>query len=274
MATSTSHDAERARLAELASYQIIDSEPDSAFDAIVQAATIVAGVPAGGISLIDGARQWFKARVGMDFQDLPRGETFCRFVLEDRAPVVVSDARANPRTADSAYVTAEDGLRFYAGFPLTSPTGAVLGTLCVNDNVPHDLTPQQVQVLWTLADQAMAQIELRHQAADAVSASAEAERRAALLDAVLDAIDVGVTLADADGRLIHANAFSRMVNGIDAIDIAGMPVTEFAEHVTMTERDGVTPVAVEDRPIPTTSRASCAFTAASCAVRRRSSLES
>lgn len=246
MAEQSAEDRERARLRELASYRIMDSAPEAAFDAIVYAATLVAGVPSAGIGLVDGAREWFKSQVGIDQQDVPREQTMCRAVVEERMPLVVPDARADVRFAGNPYVAAEGGLRFYAGFPLTTPTGAVLGTLCLNDEAPHELSPEQVQVLWTLADQAMAQVELRRQAAEAVAAREVAQRRADLLGAVLDSIDVGVLICDADGTVVGQNACHEQLYGVRLR--SGEQLDDLAAGVAMSYPDG-TAVDPGDRPL-------------------------
>jgi diguanylate cyclase (GGDEF)-like protein len=247
----TSIDAEArecARLAELASYRILDSGPEAAFDAIVHAASLVAGVPGAGIGLIDADREWFKASVGLPFDSFPREGVFCDHVVRDRAPIVIEDASRDERFADSPYVLADGGVRFYAGFPLVTPSGAVLGTLCVNDADPRVLSPEQVQVLWTLADQVMAQLELRRQAAEAYAARDEAHTRGVLLNAVLETVDVGILVCDAVGQLSHDNAYNRALFGISVQEIVACPPAARTAVLPMATRNGV-PLAPNERPL-------------------------
>lgn len=246
MGTGAREAREQSRLGELAAYQIMDTAPEAAFDAIVLAATLVAGVPAAGIGLLDDARQWFKARVGIDLQDVPADETICRTVVDEGVPLVLADVRDDPRFGENPHVAADGGLRFYAGFPLRTPSGNVLGTLCLNDTVAHELTTDQVQVLWTLADQAMAQIELRRQATEAATAREISRRRADLLAGVLESIDVGVLVCDADGRLVSQNACNERLYGVGLEP--GQHVDDLASQLSMTYRDG-TAVPVEQRPL-------------------------
>jgi diguanylate cyclase (GGDEF)-like protein len=243
--------SEVARLAELASYRIVDSGPDAAFDALAQAAALVAGTPAAAIGLVDRDRDWFKATVGMDVEELPREVAFCDHVVRERQPVIVDDTAADVRFAANPLVVAEDGVRFYAGFPLRTPTGEVLGSLCVTDNRPRSLDPSVVRVLWTLADQAMAQIELRRQAADAYTARDESKRRELLLDAVLDSIDVGIVVCDADGTPIADNACNREVYEWSVAESDGSAADP--AQLTITDRSG-RPLLPEERPIARTLR--------------------
>ncbi len=159
---------ESQRLTALASYEVLDTDPEAAFDDIVQVAAEAAGCTTGLVGLLDTDRQWFKARWGLDAQQAPREQTFCEHVLRADAPVVVTDAATDPRFAGHPAVTGAPFVRFYAGFPLRTPAGAVLGTLCVLDDEPRPdgLTPSQERLLTVLAGQVMAQLELRRTVSD------------------------------------------------------------------------------------------------------------
>jgi PAS domain S-box-containing protein len=155
--------SEPQRLAELRAYRVLDTDPEPAFDGLVQAAAIVAGVPISLVSLVDVDRQWYKARVGKSETWGERKTAFCDHVVRSSAEMIVADASTDPRFTDNPLVTAEDGIRFYAGFPLQAPSGAVLGTLCVIDREPRELTEPQYTVLRTLAEQVMTQLQLRRE---------------------------------------------------------------------------------------------------------------
>jgi PAS domain S-box-containing protein len=154
---------EAERLAELHAYHVLDTEPEAAFDGLVQAAAAIAEVPTVLVSLVDTDRQWFKARLGMDPAQLDRESAFCDHVVRSGAEMIVPDATADPRFVDNPLVTVQDGIRFYAGFPLQAPSGAVLGTLCVIDTQPRKLNEGQHDLLRTLADQVMTQLQLRRE---------------------------------------------------------------------------------------------------------------
>jgi diguanylate cyclase (GGDEF)-like protein len=239
---------EHARLTELASYEVMDTAPEAAFDALVVAATLVADVSFGGIGLLDDRREWFKARVGLPTTELPREQAFSRLVVQTGRSLVIADTRTDTRLADNPYVRSGRVL-FYAGFPLRSPSGTLLGALCVTEAAPRTLTAEQVQVLTTLADQAMAQLELRRQVAEAYRSRDEARRRQTVLDAVLASVDVGLLVCDERGKVLADNGFMRELVGLDT----GDPDVDAYPTVAMRCWDG-TPVVGDDRPVERTLR--------------------
>jgi len=151
------------RLRALESYYVLDTAAEPEFDALTRIAAHIAGVPIALVSLIDADRQWFKSRYGLEALETPREVSFCGHVVFAEAPLLVKDASMDSRFADNPLVTGEPHVKFYAGSPLTTPDGFVLGTLCVIDNHPKDLTPEQQDMLSLLADQVVAQLELRRQ---------------------------------------------------------------------------------------------------------------
>lgn len=155
--------SEPERLAELHAYQVLDTEPEPAFDGLVRVAAAIAEVPTVLVSLVDSHRQWFKARIGQDRTEGDRESAFCDWVVRSGTELVVPDATTDPRFAGNPLVTSQDGIRFYAGFPLRTPAGAVLGTLCVIDRAPRQLSGPQFILLSTLADQVMALLQSRRQ---------------------------------------------------------------------------------------------------------------
>ncbi len=152
---------EASRLAALRRYRILDTDPEQAFDDLTMLASQICGTPIALISLIDVDRQWFKSRVGVTIAETSRSVSFCTHAIMQRDLYVVPDARAVEMFRDNPFVTADDGIRFYAGAPLVAPGGHALGTLCVLDRVPRTLTPEQVEALQALRRQVEAQLELR-----------------------------------------------------------------------------------------------------------------
>ncbi|MDO7847864.1 GAF domain-containing DNA-binding protein [Hymenobacter sp. M29] len=152
---------EADRLESLQSYQVLDTAPEQVFNDIAQLAAFICGTPISLVSLIDGERQWFKARVGLNVQDTPREHAFCQYAMRANNVYEVRDATADARFADNPLVTGEPNIRFYAGAPLLSPEGQPLGTLCAIDTIPRELTTDQRDALRILARQVMANLELR-----------------------------------------------------------------------------------------------------------------
>ena len=154
-------DNETERLAALREYRILDTEAEQAYDDITALAAYVCDAPIALISLVDESRQWFKSRVGLNRQETPRDVAFCAHAILQSEPLIVRDALKDARFADSALVTRSPHIRFYAGFPLASPEGFALGTLCAIDRKPRQLSPGQKTAMQSLARQVMALLELR-----------------------------------------------------------------------------------------------------------------
>ncbi|RZV68780.1 MAG: GAF domain-containing protein [Flavobacteriaceae bacterium] len=155
------HD-EEGRLRELESYQIMDSEIEQDFDNLTKLAAEFVGTNISLVSLLDDERQWFKSRFGLDAEETPKELAFCGHAIQKPNEVfIVEDARRDERFHDNPLVTGEPYVIFYAGVPLISKNGFPLGTLCVIDDSPKELTEQQISMLKILSNQVMKLIELR-----------------------------------------------------------------------------------------------------------------
>ncbi|MBD3882816.1 PAS domain S-box protein [Phormidium tenue FACHB-886] len=154
------------RLAALQQCKVLDTSPEPAFDDITQIASQVCQTPIALVSLIDRERQWFKSRVGLAAPQTHRDLAFCAHAILQQGILLVPDALADERFASNALVTGEPYVRFYAGVPLVTAEGYALGTLCVLDQVPRQLTPEQIQTLKALARQVIVQLDLRRNLAD------------------------------------------------------------------------------------------------------------
>ena len=214
---------EAARLAELVAFDVLDTPPEAGFDALVRAASLLTGCDISRVSLLDEQRQWFKAGYGSARRETPREVAFCEHVLRADAALVVPDTRLDARFAHFASVTAEPGVRFYAGFPLRTGSGAVLGTLCVLHHAPRPegLTAVQTAVLAVLADQVVALLELRRALAEREAmlqeAAASSRRYRALADNASDIVSHHLP----DGTTLYVSPSIKTVLGYDPLAEVG-----------------------------------------------------
>jgi PAS domain S-box-containing protein len=214
------------RHAALASYAILDTEAETEFDAIVQAAAAACGMPVSLISLLDTDRQWFKAETGFGARETPLSSSICSYAVQQHDVFVIPDTTKDPRTADNPLVTGGPQVRFYAGVPLETADGIGLSALCVLDTKPNQLTPAQTLILRTLARQAMTALELRR----ALKQRREVDRRnSAILDS---AIDYAIITMDVEARVTGWNVGAERILGWSETEMIGK-----LAHVFFTDED-------------------------------------
>jgi hypothetical protein len=187
---------ETDRLRALRSYKILDTKPEERFDELTQLAAIICGVPISLITLIDADRQWFKSKVGLELSETPRAQAFCTHAIMQPQMFEVPDASEDARFASNPLVTGNPNIRFYAGAPLATSDGHLLGTMCVIDRKPRTLTAEQKTALEILGRQVVANMELRNnlrELKEALAAREAAEgpsgEAAVGLDSVIDSLD-------------------------------------------------------------------------------------
>jgi len=155
---------EDQRLRDLERYGVMDADSDEHFDRILDLAAAIFQTPIVAISLVEADRQWFLAQRGLAVRETPREMAFCAHAIVHDEVLVVPDARTDERFRSNPLVCSEPHIRFYAGAPLHTPDGHNLGTLCVIDREPRDLSPEHRALLHRLAELVMRELELRRQA--------------------------------------------------------------------------------------------------------------
>ena len=138
---------ERRRLQTLRSLRLLDTPPEERFDRVTRLAKQVFGTRIALVSLVDADRQWFKSRQGLDAEQTPRDISFCGHAILDDKIMVVNNAAEDQRFCDNPLVCGDPNIAFYAGYPISAPDGDRIGTLCIIDDEPRDVSNEQLQLL-------------------------------------------------------------------------------------------------------------------------------
>lgn len=209
--------AEQARLRVLEEFEAETLEDDPELQAIVRFAARLCGVPASMVTLLDGRRQYFLVRTGLEERETPRELSFCTHALGTPDLMEVADATQDPRFAENPLVTGAPGVRFYAGQPLVSDEGAPLGTLCVIDLVAHDapLSNFQREGMAVLAQAAMRRLRSQREGRAAGRQIARSEAR---LRALADSMPDIAFSADEHGQIDYFNRRWHDFTGLDLDD--------------------------------------------------------
>ncbi len=156
------HEDEKLRQDALDRLHVVDTPEERAYDDITRLAADICGTPMALISLSDHERQWFKSRVGIQVQELPRENSFCSHaLLAPNEVMVIEDTAQDQRFATHPLVTGDPNIRFYAGAPLLTQAGHSMGAICVIDTVPRQLDAKQLETLQFMAQQVMVMLESR-----------------------------------------------------------------------------------------------------------------
>ena len=231
---------EEQRLSELYRYSILDTPSESAFDDLAKLAAFICTTPISFVSLVDTDRMWFKAKVGLSVDEVPRTDGFGFSAVLGEEFRMISDAQADETLSSHPLFASDPKIRFYAGVPLVTPRGFRIGTLCVADTRPRTLTAEQSAALATLARTVVTQLELRlllksqmelQSCTDDVVADRTAQLSAAnesLLGETWERTQGEKTLHELSGQLLNAQDDERRRIARDLHDTTGQTLAALA----------------------------------------------
>ena len=218
---------EAARLESLHRYDVLDTLPEQEFDDLSRLAALICGTPIALVSLIDTNRQWFKARIGIEQSETPRDVAFCAHAILEPGVMVVPDAMTDERFRTNPLVTGDPNLRFYAGAPLITQDGHALGTLCVADRTPRELSAEQLDSLRALSRLVVNELELRRSVGDLSKSIRERRLIENEVDQLFDlSLDL-FCIAGFDGYFKRVNPSWEQTLGISKEELLSRPYIDF-----------------------------------------------
>lgn len=219
---------ERRRLTALDRYQILDTDREEAFDEVARLAADICETPIAVVNFITDRRQFFKAEVGLGVRETPFDSSFCAKAILEQDFLLVPDATKDSRFDCNPLVTSAPHLRFYAGALLKTTDDLPLGTVCVLDYRPRELTELQQRTLRILAKQIMAQLDLRRIVRSEREAYQRAEEEKTRYLAVFEsATDYGIVVTDKEGVIIDWNTGAAEILGWKKEEAVGQHVSVF-----------------------------------------------
>ena len=207
-----------ARLEALTRSELMDSPPEEVFDRLTRLAMKLLGAPVATMTLVDDTRQYFKSAVGTAVSQTPLSHSFCQHVVTGGAPLVVTDARLDPRVSENAAVDDLDVIA-YCGVPLTDADGNTLGSFCAIEHGPREWTEIEIEILTELAHNIMTELDLR--AANRALIARERETRS-IIESAHDAF----VAVDAGHRVVDWNPAAERLFGWTAEEAVGRPASE------------------------------------------------
>lgn len=205
--------ADVQRLEALRRYDILDTEPEPAFDRVTDLAARFFEAPVAIINFVTKERQWFKSAIGFGEQETNIDVSFCAYTVAAEEIFVVEDLAADERFADNPYVQ-EEGIRFYAGVPLTTPGGHKIGTVCILDHQPRSLSESDLETLSDLAAMVVGELELRREQAERKRAMRRLRRNREQLQRAEQMAQVGGWEYDVDSSTLSWTDETYRIHGL------------------------------------------------------------
>lgn len=209
---------------------ILDIFSEKIFDEIARLVAYICNTPTALINLVDAERQYFRSKAGLAISEIPWNIAFCAHTILQPDLFIVRDACQDIRFVNNPLVTSTPKIRFYAGVPLITSTGTAIGTLCVIDYLPRDLSPEQKEALQTLARQVVDRFELRRDLIDMTHAQTECKRAnetLRLLESVVVNANDAVIITEAEPiakpgpRIVYANKAFTQMTGYSLEEVLG-----------------------------------------------------
>lgn len=139
------------RLESVRASALFGSRPERRFDRLTHLAGDLLNMPICFVNIVGDQTQWTKSKVGLAITEIPKNQAFCTHTIEEDNGIIVSDAQLDDRFARLELVTEDPKIRFYAGYPICSSSGAKVGALCVMDRVPREFTDRDLLLLRRLS---------------------------------------------------------------------------------------------------------------------------
>ncbi|HEY9848612.1 MAG TPA: PAS domain S-box protein [Leptolyngbyaceae cyanobacterium] len=241
-AASPSNELARQEL--LRQCQGVDTDPEQVFDDLIRLAAQVCDTPIAAIDLRDENRQWFQAQIGLDKGKMPSDCGERPICIPKKEIVIITDTLAARATRNSSLVTSYPYMRFYAGVPLITPEGEAIGTLCVIDQIPREISQEQVESLIVLSRHVVTHLQLRRKLATLACTALEYQQleaqltvREKLLTDFLENGTVGLHWVGPDGIIRWANQAELDLLGYSRQEYIGQHIAKF--HVDRTVIDEI-----------------------------------
>jgi PAS domain S-box-containing protein len=211
------------RLAALHATGLLDSLPEESFDRLLHLFRNAIDAPIALVTLVDQDRQFFKGESGLHepwatMRQTPLTHSVCQHVVDAAGPFVVSDARIVPDLRDNLAIT-EIGVVAYAGVPIRAESGHVLGAVCAIDTKPREWSARDLELLRGVQGAVHRELELRAE----VARRRVVEERLRVFEKALDTMQIGVTVADPEGRIVYVNPADAAMHGYAADELLGLP---------------------------------------------------
>lgn len=205
---------EKERILKLKSYHVLDTDQEAIFDEITCSVAAICEAKIALVSLIDTDRQWFKSRHGLEATETPRNISYCGHAIMSDELFIIPDATKDERFCDNPLLTGEPHVRFYAGAPLITPDGFKIGTLCVIDDKPKELTDAQRIALTSLSKQVVCYLEMQKLAKTLENQNYKFNK---IINNVMD----GLVIQNESGKMIDFNERALEILNLNEDELLG-----------------------------------------------------